>query len=496
MTIYAELFVVFLMSLLLSLLLTPAVGALGIKLGAMDFPGERKVHGKPIPRIGGLAIFIAYVTTIGFANAFLPIAGDLYVCNFEALLGHAGGILILLCGLADDYRRLPAWIKLLFQILAASLAFAGGVTISHIPISDGIGFTLGPILSYLVTVFWFLLFINAVNLIDGLDGLACGLIFFTCAVMALSTYYHGTYLATFYFVILGGAVLGFLRYNFNPANIFLGDGGSYFLGYAVALLAIRSSTKSHVSILMLIPLLALGVPIFDSILVPVRRWILGKNMFHPDRGHIHHHLLKMGLSTRNAVLLIYGITMVFCCLSILLLLLRGKGMEGLLLALLLLVMMIICRKLGYIEYLTMDKFLGWFQDIMDVAGLSQNRRTFLSLQIAMGKSQNLDEMWDYLTAALQMLRFDSAQLYLDGKPVRKWQAKDGESGDCAEPEGLLKMEIPLQSENDGHFWGKIILVKDLRRENLQRFTIRRVEHLRRTLVDNLRKIKIDKPVQV
>jgi len=247
---------------------------------------------------------------------------------------------------------------------------------------------------------------------------------------------------------------------------------------------------------MLIPLLALGVPIFDSILVPVRRWILGKNMFHPDRGHIHHHLLKMGLSTRNAVLLIYGITMVFCCLSILLLLLRGKGMEGLLLALLLLVMMIICRKLGYIEYLTMDKFLGWFQDIMDVAGLSQNRRTFLSLQIAMGKSQNLDEMWDYLTAALQMLRFDSAQLYLDGKPVRKWQAKDGESGDCAEPEGLLKMEIPLQSENDGHFWGKIILVKDLRRENLQRFTIRRVEHLRRTLVDNLRKIKIDKPVQV
>jgi UDP-GlcNAc:undecaprenyl-phosphate GlcNAc-1-phosphate transferase len=487
MTMMTELALLFFLSLGLSLVLTPAVRVLGIRCGALDYPGERKVHDTPIPRIGGLAVFLAFTITAIFANAFLPYVGGLYECNFNTFMGHAGGVLILLCGLYDDCRHLNAWVKLFFQILAATLAFVGGATISGIYIS-GHGWSFGPVMTYLVTVFWFLLFINAMNLVDGLDGLAGGLVCFTCAIMSFSTYFHGEYLSTFYFVIVAGSVLGFLRYNFNPANIFLGDGGSYFLGYVIAILAIRSSSKSHVGVLMVMPLVAMGVPIFDAIFSPVRRFIIGRSPFQPDKEHIHHALLKMGLTTRKAVLAIYGVTLGLCAVAIAMMFLRGRGVDSFLMAALLLGMIVVVRKLGYIEYLAFDKLQGWFDDVTDVAGISRHRRSFLARQIELGKAQNHEEMGKAFEKAVDMLRFDEARLYgQEGSIVRAWKRECPDLEEAGETQNLMRLEIPLKSQNGKHL-GKVVLIKDMQKGGLQRFTIRRVEHLRRTLVGTLERL--------
>lgn len=495
MTVYATLILIFLLSLCLSLVLTPAVRALGIRFGAMDIPMERKVHTEPIPRIGGLAVFVSFTITGLLFNFFNPLLGNLYVLNFNSFMGHLGGIVVLCCGLWDDFRRLNHWKKLFFQIAAATCAFVGGATINGFFVGD-FGLQFNMISSYVLTVFWFLLFINAVNLIDGLDGLAGGLIVFTCAVMTVSCYFHGEYLSAFYFVTLGGAVLGFLKYNFNPATIFLGDGGSYFLGYTVAILAIRSSSKSHVGVLMLIPLLALGIPIFDSLLSPIRRFMIGKPIFHPDKGHIHHIMMKMGLSSQNVVYVLYGMTMALCVLGILIITFRNQTLEGIIFGALMVGMLFLVRKLGYFEYLAFDKFLGWFQDVTDVTGLSQKRRSFLALQIATSKAQNMDELWHNVIEAMEMLRFHYAKLVVIDEPVREWTMSGNDqpvnfhtSSSEANMEGLLRFEIPLREYGSEMFLGKLIVAKDLKQGFLKSYTIRRVEHLRRTLIPVLKKLK-------
>ncbi|KQC08621.1 MAG: hypothetical protein APR62_04340 [Smithella sp. SDB] len=482
------------LAFVLSVFLTPAVRALGIKMGAMDIPAERKIHTKPIPRIGGLAVFLSFAITGLIAIKFCPSIKDLYVFNFDTAMGYLGGLVVLGCGLWDDFRHLKPWTKLLIQIAVATCAFIGGATINSVYCLQ-----LNFIYSYLATVFWILLFINAVNLIDGLDGLAGGLVFFTCAVMTISSYSNQDYLYAFYFVILGGAVLGFLKYNFNPATIFLGDGGSYFLGYTVAIMAIRSSTKSNVGVLMLMPLLALGIPVFDAVLSPIRRFIRGRSMFQADKGHVHHTLLRMGLSSRNVVLIIYGITMGLCVLAMFMMVYRGKGIEGLVLLLLMFGMFLLVQKLGYLEYLAFDKFYGWFKDITDVAGLSHARRSFLSLQIELGKSQNMEELWEVVIEALKMLNFHHAKLYVVGEPVREWKMEEydyQEKQPEAENEYInyenidsaLRFEIPLREYGSKIFLGKLILIKDLNKGVLEPYTIRRVEHLRRTLIPVLKNL--------
>jgi UDP-GlcNAc:undecaprenyl-phosphate GlcNAc-1-phosphate transferase len=232
---------------------------------------------------------------------------------------------------------------------------------------------------------------------------------------------HGDYLTAFYFSALGGAILGFFKYNFNPASIFLGDGGSYFLGYAVAALSIVGSVKSQLGALMLMPLLALGVPIFDTILSPTRRFIKGRKIFRPDQGHIHHIFLRMGLSSRKVVLIIYGITMALCLLAIFFVNLRN-GAGGFVLIILLCGMIFMVRKMGYLEYLAFDKFYGWFQDVTDVAGFSNERRSFLSLQIEANKSRKLEELWAHIGNALEMLRFDKTELHYCTEPVLCWRS--------------------------------------------------------------------------
>jgi UDP-GlcNAc:undecaprenyl-phosphate GlcNAc-1-phosphate transferase len=504
---------VFIIALVLSLVLTPLAGRFGERFGALDVPSERKEHTMPTPRCGGLAIVAAFLFTLALSILITTDVSNKLVLDRQATFFLLGALMVFGVGLFDDFHRLGPKVKFLFQVIGASIAFWGGLRIEVFSLfSIDLHFV---ILSYFVTVFWFVFFINAINLIDGLDGLAAGIAFFASAVLVILSVMRGQYLIAMLFAVLAGAVLGFLRYNFNPASIFMGDGGSYFLGYVIAGLSIMGSIKSQVGAAMLIPIVALGIPVFDTILSPIRRFILGKEMFKPDKGHVHHKLVGMGFSTKRVVWTIYGISFCLCALSVVLVNVRDEQ-AGLFLILLGAGAVIFIRKLGYLEYFTSDKIYGWFKDITDEAGFSHDRRSFLSLQIQMGKSGNLEEVWQNLCTAAGKLEFDMAELHLcrrredkdyDGpgdvrpriqeKERRKkinggsfqWTRKGFDINEHICGNALLKLELPLISGDNGHQCiGVLWMIKDIKRNHISHYTLRRVEHLRRTVNGTLCKL--------
>lgn len=484
---------IFIIALVLSLVFTPMARVLGRRFGAMDVPDTRKVHIEPIPRTGGLAVFAAFCSIM--AITFLiptDVARQLKFCTKCQCLLY-GALICFGIGIIDDFKRLGPKVKLIFQIISASIAFYGGIRIQGFMGMFPIDFL--P-LSYAITVFWFVFLINAVNLVDGLDGLAGGIVFFASLVMVILSLISGDYYTCIFFAALAGSVLGFLRYNFNPASIFLGDGGSYFLGYAIAGLSIIGSVKSQMSAALLIPLLALGVPLFDALLAPIRRFIVGKKMFDPDKSHIHHRLIEMGLSTKKVVWLIYMITIGLCIMAVVIVNIRDER-AGLFLILLGAMAVMFIRKLGYFEYFASDKVIGWFRDVTDVAGLTNDRRSFLNLQIKLSHSRNLTELWHNMTVALEKLLFDQAEMELNNgfkehmeknKECLSW-ARDG-SCECEEwdRECMLRLELPL-IDNGAKNFGRLKLFKDLRKNDISHYTLRRVEHLRGTLIDTLDKLE-------
>ncbi|WP_031514069.1 glycosyltransferase family 4 protein [Desulfofalx alkaliphila] len=295
------------LAVVLSLILTPWVKHLAIKVKAIDRPDERKVHKCLMPRMGGLAVYISFAVAALVVLPFsLPLAGLLF-----------GGLLIVLLGIVDDIKSLPAKVKLGGQILAALAVVPFGIQVDFItnPLTGGI-FALG-IFAVPLTVFWIISVTNAVNLIDGLDGLAGGVSMIAALTIAAVTWYQGFY-EGFAFstmaevamlaLILVGAVLGFLRYNFYPAKIFLGDTGSMFLGYCLAVLAVMGLTKSAAAISVFIPIVILGIPLLDTFFAIVRRRVKKRPIFQPDKEHLHHCLMSMGLSHRQTVLAIYAIS--------------------------------------------------------------------------------------------------------------------------------------------------------------------------------------------
>jgi len=504
---------IFLIALSLSLVATPIAKWLGERLGALDIPDERKVHQKPIPRNGGLAIVFTFFVTLGVMSFFnTDISNQLQMTRTMTFL-FLGSIIAFGTGLFDDFKHLGAYLKFSFQILAATVAFMGGVRIEFFHL--GTFYIQAGILSYFITVFWFVFIINAINLIDGLDGLAAGITFFACIVLVVLSVIQENYLTAILFTALSGSVLGFLRYNFNPASIFMGDGGSYFLGYTIAGLSIVGAVKSQLGAALLIPLVALGVPIFDTLISPLRRFMLGQSLFKPDKGHVHHRLIEKGLSARRSVLIIYGISICLCILSILLVNIRNEQ-AGLFLIILGSISIVFIRKIGYFDYFATDKIYGWFRDVTDEAGFTRDRRTFLSLQLEITNSKELNTLWGKICNALDRMEFDMAQWHIHGaikemhseadltkvcipvldtnnscemKQPFEWvwvrHSFDSEK-DITRP-SIFKIELPLltdQFQSLGTLW----LIKDLQRNSISHYTLRRVEHLRRSVTSALVKM--------
>ena len=295
----------FLIAIGAALVVTPGVILFAAKTGAMDAPDARKVHKKPIPRIGGIGIYIAFM------------AGMLVVMSMNVLteeVSHEligllfGGSLIVLLGIVDDYKNLPAKVKLVGQIIAATvLVVAFDVRIDFItdPFGD---YLFLEFMAVPATIFWIVGLTNTVNLIDGLDGLAAGVSTIACITIFLVALQQDILLVAVLTAALGGAAMGFLYYNFNPARIFMGDSGSMFLGYMLAGISIIGAVKCAATIALIVPILALGLPILDTTFAIVRRYRGGVPIFKPDKGHLHHRLLDLGFTQRQAVLLMYVIS--------------------------------------------------------------------------------------------------------------------------------------------------------------------------------------------
>lgn len=287
-------------ALVLSLALVPFVAKLAIKIGAVDKPNARKVHTKLMPRMGGLAIYLSFFAVLFFSHSVTPKHIGLF----------AGGTVLILVGIIDDMKDIPAKVKLLGQIVAACIVVASGVRVEFMT-----NFILGGIFplyffSAPFTVIWIVAIVNAVNLIDGLDGLAAGTSVIAAATMAVSGYATGQMEMASMALILIGATLGFLKYNFHPAKIFMGDTGSMFLGYNLSVLAVMGFTKSFTLLSLVTPILVLAIPILDTLFAIVRRKMNNKPIFKPDKNHLHHCLLNYGFSHRNTVLIIYAVSAV------------------------------------------------------------------------------------------------------------------------------------------------------------------------------------------
>jgi UDP-GlcNAc:undecaprenyl-phosphate GlcNAc-1-phosphate transferase len=289
-----------------SSVLTLAVRRLAVLVGwLLDEPdARRKQHEVPTPRAGGLALYAAILVTFGvLALVPLPVGGS--PARAIWVIVALGG-LMLLVGLYDDIRGLSPRAKLAAQTAIALVAWAAGFRILAGWSYDGAGVTLG-VLSIPVTVLWIVGVTNAFNLIDGLDGLAAGIALFATIALAITSLLTGPTDALVLLAVLAGATAGFLRYNFNPASIFLGDSGSLFLGSALALLSIHASHKSTAALAIAVPIVALGLPMLDTTLVVIRRLVSRQSILKADRRHIHHVLLERGLSPKSAVVLLYGV---------------------------------------------------------------------------------------------------------------------------------------------------------------------------------------------
>ncbi len=508
------------LSLALSLILTPWIRNIALRYNIVDHPSDRKVHSQKIPRIGGVAIYLAFflpfVSVMFYSTQIL----DLVVLDTQMIHLILGASMVFGLGIIDDVRSLGPKLKFAVQITAAIVAYEGGIKITVICLPLIQDWHLAWF-SLPVTVFWFVLVINAINLIDGLDGLAAGITLFASLILLVLCVTSKKLFVAMGLAALGGSTLGFLRYNFNPASIFMGDSGSYFLGYMLAAMSVMGAIKSQATVAMLIPVIALGIPLIDTVIAPIRRFILGQRLFQPDKGHLHHKLLKYGFTHRNTVLVLYGMTIFMGIISMILVNARDDG-AAMILVLAGIVMFINIRKIGYFEYFGADKVYNWLRDITDEVGITHERRNFLNLQLQIYQSEDMKTLWANVCKALDKMGFDMAEMHLEKnalwqnvcrfldkmgfdvtelnleavmeqrqkktQPSLVWTRDGFDGSDNTCKEYLLKMELPLLdsvNKNLGFLW----LVKDLRRDAISHYTLRRVENLRQTVLDTLKKIE-------
>lgn len=310
--------VTFLVAMVLTAMLTPLVRWLALVSGAVDEPGARRAHTGQVPRMGGVAIVVGFFAPLVALYAMGSPAGRALFATTTVMEGLLiGALLLVAVGLLDDIRGVGAKYKLLVQIAAATAAYAYGMRISAVEL-PWVGVLQLGWFAWPATVLWFVAIVNAVNLIDGLDGLAAGVVFFACLTNFVIAALASNFLILFVTASLGGAVIGFLFYNFNPARIFMGDTGSMFLGFVLAAASLlgAGSQKTPTLVAIIVPILALGLPITDMLLTIARRFFAHRSIFAADREHIHHRLLDIGLTQRRAVLSLYALSVSFTVLAL------------------------------------------------------------------------------------------------------------------------------------------------------------------------------------
>ena len=313
-----------------ALFTTPYVRRLALSVGMLDATGERRMHDQPKPRIGGIAVYLGFAFALFSALGYLiktgqfGASGHLHddLANFHDIIGLIfGGTLILMVGIWDDVMGMSPRAKLFAQCTVAAISLLYGFQIHYVndPLHHGHTIFFPGWLSVVLTMVWYVGMMNAINFIDGLDGLLAGLTAISSISMIAITISRGHVEIALVLAALAGAALGFLRYNWNPAKIILGDSGALFIGYIFATVSIIGASKTAFAISLLVPLVVLALPVLDTVVTIVRRTTAGKKFYEADRGHFHHQLIfRFGLNVRQAVLLIYGVCIVLGVIALVL----------------------------------------------------------------------------------------------------------------------------------------------------------------------------------
>lgn len=426
----------FVLSVLLSFVLTRFVRNVARKRGwVVAAVSDHHLHTEAVPRLGGVAVFLAFtiVTIIVMMgvhffrpNVILPVRTVLYI------LGP--GALVFLLGLYDDFRPIKPTAKFAVQALAAALLFSGGFGVLRIPLLFGsqefswVGLPL--------TVLWVLWITNAFNLIDGVDGLAAGsALFSTLAVFVVSLNNNNT-VVTLLAVGLAGAVLGFLRFNFNPATIFLGDCGSLFIGFVLSALGCAGAQKTPTALAVAIPVVSFGLPLLETTLSVIRRWLSGQPLFGADKQHIHHKLLQRGFSQRQVVITLYGVSAAFALLSLFLLYPGGTSV-GVVFFVLGAIVWVGVQHLGYHEFFELGRvaYRTFEQKKIIVNNLAIRRATE-----ALENVLTIDQMRVVLEEAFESSDFDAFELKMLDSPMESIRMT---APSDAEPEPTFDETEPL-----------------------------------------------------
>jgi UDP-GlcNAc:undecaprenyl-phosphate GlcNAc-1-phosphate transferase len=453
--------VAFLLALLVSVVSTRASIYLAFRWGIVDRPdGIRKLHAQPTPYTGGVAVYLAFAAPLVALLWFdeWSTVSELFRGRTFQLVGlGVCATLAMVLGLLDDRYDLSPTLKLAWQIVIASVAFGFGFRISAVSNPLGGPFEFG-VFTYPVTVFWFVGCMNAVNLLDGLDGLAAGTCLFVGVILLMVSLQYRNYMGMFLMASLSGATLGFLFYNFPPAKIFLGDSGSMLLGFLVAALSlVGASRKAEAAVALFVPVVALGVPILDTSLAIIRRWYKRLPIGHADRYHIHHILVAMGHSHRRAVLILYAMCVILGTSALLISFARSE------------VVLLVVVSLIALAFVCIRVFSGVrLTDVMAKLSEDKLRQTRSKEVLAvvdkavrdMRAAEELEKLWSICTEAAAALSFNYAELRLaekDGtaRRGRVWK-QDGEQN--GEADGWA---VRLGLRNEGRSLGQLVLRKDL-----------------------------------
>jgi len=437
---------VYLGSTILAIVITPIVICVAQRLNMVDAPDIRKVHSKPIPRIGGVAIFLSSMSLL-IPVLFLPnIIGDsfrLVQSKIVALLIAAAFMFIV--GLTDDIRGLPVRVKLICQFIAASTVCFIGIRIDSITITDSLVLNFGPF-SWPLTIFWIVGITNAVNFIDGLDGLAAGICVATCGVIMILTLFFGPAVMTVMMLSLLGALTGFLFFNFNPAKIFMGDAGSLFLGFMIASSSALCAVKTETIVGLALPVLALGIPIFDTLLSMLRRFLERRSIFSPDCNHFHHRLLALGLCQRHVVIIAYALTLLAAGLGMFMLLTRNTQ-TIIIFASILLLLFLAFRVVGSVRLCETLAALKRKHTIARQA--KQEVENFEKIELYFRQAKIFNQWWQAVCFAADKMDVVRGLLPLTNRDGTKRLLCWEKNGDGIQINDIVKMTMPVRDRRVG-----------------------------------------------
>ncbi|WDE98190.1 MraY family glycosyltransferase [Lentisphaera profundi] len=411
----------------------------------------RKVHEKPIPLMGGYAIFLSSLLSFCFVFYFQKSLFKTEVIDpqFWSLL--VGAIIILITGAYDDLHDMKPRHKALMQAFVASLLYMMGFAINKvsIPYVGTVDFTM---ISYPITIFWFMGCMNVINLLDGLDGLASGVSLFAVITLTVSAANSGNTTILVLNLIVAAAILAFLIFNFNPASIFLGDSGAMLLGYYIATISLISNHKAETALTLAIPFIAIGLPVFDTIVAFLRRWSRRVPISSADRKHIHHVLLNSGLSTKSVVLILYAICIIFSSVSYLLILKRD-GVAMIFLSIILIIAFLYAKRFGIINT---EQILKRIKE--DHYGNKHSSKVHVELEKALHQfedAQSLAELWQVSLPVFQEMKLDQV-IFVSEQNQEKLHWKNDLTPTNTKPEDIVdQWSISLKVFKDQNLYGKL-----------------------------------------